>query len=345
MIPTRIEDTRMPRTMLLLAIASILPAAAGADTEQAFSALAGITGADSTCIAVYDMHDGRYLVHGPEQCEERLSPCSTFKVPNALIGLETGVLGGPNDRKAWDGTRHSREVNNQDHDLASAIRHSVVWYFQDVALDIGPQRMQAWLDAFESGNRDISGGQYRFWLSSSLEISAAEQLRFMAALDAEKYLDALEQSGLSDNTLVVYAKTGPVDGRRDVTAFLVEKGFAGFSTAQKLDKLGMRGSNTCELIFEDCRVPMDNLIGEEGQGFNYLMDKLQQERLVCAIWAVAGAERILEWTMAHCRETQISGKPVSKSQAVQFGLIEMVTDFNHSLCTLDLAFALFFENM
>jgi acyl-CoA dehydrogenase len=67
-------------------------------------------------------------------------------------------------------------------------------------------------------------------------------------------------------------------------------------------------------------------LGKKGDGFLMLMEKLQQERLVCAIWAVAGAERILEWTMAHCKETQVSGKPVSKSQAVQFGLIEMATD-------------------
>jgi len=224
MFPTRIEDTRMPRIMLLLAIASILPAAAGADTEQAFSALAGITGADSACIAVYDVHDGRYLVHGPEQCEERLSPCSTFKVPNALIGLETGVLGGPDDRKDWDGTPYGREVNNLDHDLASAIRHSVVWYFQDVALDIGPERMQAWLDAFEYGNRDVSGGQDRFWLSSSLEISAVEQLRFMAALDAEALPASPENQAIVKELLeqdenlpaglagAVYGKTGSCIG-------------------------------------------------------------------------------------------------------------------------------------
>jgi acyl-CoA dehydrogenase len=67
-------------------------------------------------------------------------------------------------------------------------------------------------------------------------------------------------------------------------------------------------------------------LGKKGDGFLMLMEKLQQERLVCAIWAVAGAERILEWTMAHCKEIQVSGKPVSKSQAVQFGLIEMATD-------------------
>jgi beta-lactamase class D len=225
MFPTRSKDTLMPRTSLILAIAAMLPTAAGADAERAFSAFADITGADSTCIAVYDVNDDRYLVHGLEQCEERLSPCSTFKVPNALIGLETGVLGGPGDRKAWDGKRHSREVNNRDHDLASAIRHSVVWYFQDVALDIGPERMQAWLDAFEYGNRDITGGQDRFWLSSSLQISAFEQLRFMAALDAEALPASPENQAIVKEMLeqdenlpdgldgAVYGKTGSCIGK------------------------------------------------------------------------------------------------------------------------------------
>jgi beta-lactamase class D len=147
--------------------------------------LADFTQVPSTCIAVYDTEADQYLVHNLAQCQERLAPCSTFKIPNALIGLETGVLDGPGDLKKWDGATHSRKVLNQDHDLASAIRDSVLWYFQDVALDIGPERMQQYLAAFDYGNQDISGGQDRFWLSSSLEITAMEQIRFMAALDSE----------------------------------------------------------------------------------------------------------------------------------------------------------------
>lgn len=146
--------------------------------------LADYAGQAPVCIAVYDAAANQYLVHGLEQCQQRLAPCSTFKIPNALIGLETGVLNGPGEVKKWDGREHSRKVNNRDQDLASAIRNSVLWYFQDVALDIGPERMQRYLDAFDYGNRDISGGQDRFWLSSSLEITAFEQIRFMAALDA-----------------------------------------------------------------------------------------------------------------------------------------------------------------
>jgi beta-lactamase class D len=134
------------------------------------------------CIVIHDATTRQYYIHNLAQCEERLAPCSTFKVPNALVGLESGVLAGPGDVKRWDGTAHSRQVLNQDHDLASAMRHSVVWYFQEVALDVGAERMQAALDAWGYGNRDISGGQDRFWLSSSLRISALEQVRFMSEL-------------------------------------------------------------------------------------------------------------------------------------------------------------------
>ena len=169
------------KTVTLAALLASAPLSGGPVHET--PVLADHVKVPSTCIAVYDRAADQYLVHNLAQCQERLPPCSTFKIPNALIGLETGVLEGPGDVKAWDGTVHSRKVLNRDHDLASAIRHSVVWYFQEVARDIGPGRMQQYLDAFDYGNRDISGGQERFWLSSSLEITALEQIGFMAALD------------------------------------------------------------------------------------------------------------------------------------------------------------------
>src|SRR5947209_3036537 len=89
-------------------------------------------------------------------------------------------------------------------------------------------------------------------------------------------------NGPDADTLVVYAKTDTRAGPRGITAFVVEKGMKGFSTAQKLDKLGMRGSNTCELVFEDCEVPAENVLSEEGQGVNVLMSGLDYERAVLA---------------------------------------------------------------
>ncbi|MEM7567108.1 MAG: acyl-CoA dehydrogenase family protein, partial [Pseudomonadota bacterium] len=87
-------------------------------------------------------------------------------------------------------------------------------------------------------------------------------------------------NGPDADTLVVYAKTDPAAGSKGITAFLIEKGMTGFSTAQKLDKLGMRGSNTCELVFEECDVPYENVLGEEGRGVKVLMSGLDYERVV-----------------------------------------------------------------
>jgi beta-lactamase class D len=195
-----------------------------ADTPYWPRPLSDYAGDTSACIAVYSKAAGEFLVHNMEQCQQRLSPCSTFKIPNALIGLETRVLSGPDDTKSWDGTEHSREILNQDHDLSSAIRYSVVWYFQDVALDISAERMQTALDSFDYGNRDISGGQDRFWLASSLKISALEQITFLAALDdgqlpASKENQALVKTMiLQDDQLPetfsgkLYGKTGSCIG-------------------------------------------------------------------------------------------------------------------------------------
>lgn len=186
--------------------------------------LSGFDDNKAACIAIYDRKAEQYLIHGLEQCQEALSPCSTFKIPNALIGLEAGELGGPDDLKTWDGTQHSREVNNQDHDLASAIKNSVVWYFQDVALDIGPERMQEALIEMDYGNHDISGGQDRFWLSSSLKITALEQIQFMDKLDkgalpaspsnqeTVKSLMLQDERLPEDFTGAVYGKTGSCIG-------------------------------------------------------------------------------------------------------------------------------------
>jgi beta-lactamase class D len=129
-----------------------------------------------------DRYDQQRLELGAAQCALPLSPCSTFKIPHALIGLQSGVVGGPGELKKWDGRQHARAVNNRDHTLASAIEHSVVWYFQSVARDVGEEAMALWLERLDYGNRDISGGIDRFWLGSTLEIDAYRQLDLVRAL-------------------------------------------------------------------------------------------------------------------------------------------------------------------
>ncbi|NNJ64677.1 MAG: class D beta-lactamase [Xanthomonadales bacterium] len=166
------------------ALAALTVSAVHADTPHWPQPLADYVGEDSACIAILDTRSDQYFIYNLPQCSRKLAPCSTFKVPHALIALETEVLGGPEHVRRWDGTVHEREVLNRDHDLASAIKFSVVWYFQDTAEDIGPERMQQALDRMDYGNRDISGGQRVFWLSSSLQTTAFQQIEFMRALDA-----------------------------------------------------------------------------------------------------------------------------------------------------------------
>jgi acyl-CoA dehydrogenase len=128
--------------------------------------------------------------------------------------------------------------------------------------------------------------------------------------------------------LVVVAARDPAieDPYRAISLYLIESGTPGFEKGRKLDKMGLWSQDTAELFFSKCRIPKANRLGRKGDGFLMLMKKLQQERLVCAVWAVAAAERILEWTMDHCQNTRVSGKPISTSQAIQFGLIEMATE-------------------
>ena len=128
--------------------------------------------------------------------------------------------------------------------------------------------------------------------------------------------------------LVVLAARDPAveDPYQAISLYLVESGTPGFEKGRRLKKMGLWSQDTAELFFSKCRIPKTNRLGNRGEGFLMLMEKLQQERLICGIWAVAAAERILEWTMEHCRNTRVSGKPIAKSQAIQFGLVEMTTE-------------------
>jgi beta-lactamase class D len=130
------------------------------------------------CFVMLDVTNNQYSYHNPEQCAKRMSPCSTFKIPNSLIGLETGVIPDQHHVIEWDGTVYPVESWNQDHTLASAIANSVVWYYEILAARVGTERMQQYVSAIPYGNEDISGGS-TFWLASSLEISADEQIEFL----------------------------------------------------------------------------------------------------------------------------------------------------------------------
>ena len=134
-------------------------------------------------------------------------------------------------------------------------------------------------------------------------------------------------NGIIADLVVVAARDLAVeDAYEAISLYLVESGTPGFEKGRHLEKMGLWSQDTAELFFSKCRIPKSNRLGNKGEGFLMLMDKLQQERLICAIWAVAAAERILEWTMEHCQDTRVSGKPIAKSQVIQFGLVEMATE-------------------
>ncbi len=132
-------------------------------------------------------------------------------------------------------------------------------------------------------------------------------------------------NGPDADTLVVYAKTDPQAGPRGITAFLIEKNMPGFSTAQKLDKLGMRGSNTCELVFEDCRVPAENVLGDEGRGVNVLMSGLDYERAVLAGGPLGIMAACLDVVVPYLHERQQFGQPIGEFQLMQGKLADMYT--------------------
>lgn len=130
-------------------------------------------------------------------------------------------------------------------------------------------------------------------------------------------------NGPSAAVLVVYARTGPDSGSHGITAFIVEKEFAGFSTAQKLDKLGMRGSDTCELVFENCRVPADNVLGEVNGGARVLMSGLDYERLILAAGPVGIMQACIDLVLPYVRERKQFHAPIGQFQLIQSHLADM----------------------
>jgi isovaleryl-CoA dehydrogenase len=124
-------------------------------------------------------------------------------------------------------------------------------------------------------------------------------------------------NGPDAHTLVVYAKTDAQAGPRGITAFIVEKGMKGFSTAQKLDKLGMRGSNTCELVFEDCELPAENVLSAEGRGVNVLMSGLDYERAILAGGPLGIMVACLDIVLPYVHERQQFGTPIGEFQLMQ----------------------------
>ncbi|KTC99941.1 isovaleryl-CoA dehydrogenase [Legionella erythra] len=137
-------------------------------------------------------------------------------------------------------------------------------------------------------------------------------------------------NGPDADVLVVYAKTDKQAGSKGITAFLIEKGMDGFKTAQKLDKLGMRGSNTCELVFEDCRVPAENILGDLNRGAHVLMSGLDYERTILAAGPVGIMQACLDVVIPYVHERKQFGQPIGEFQFIQGKLADMYTGLSAS---------------
>jgi isovaleryl-CoA dehydrogenase len=135
-------------------------------------------------------------------------------------------------------------------------------------------------------------------------------------------------NGPEADVIVVYAKTEPEAGARGISAFIVEKAFPGFSTAQKLDKLGMRGSNTCELVFENCRVPAASLLGTLNDGVKVLMSGLDYERLVLAGGPLGIMQACMDAVIPYIHERRQFGQPIGEFQLIQAKVADMYTTLN-----------------
>jgi len=159
-------------------------------------------------------------------------------------------------------------------------------------------------------------------------------MQLHAKLDGEDYVlngnKMWITNGPDADVLVVYAKTDPDAGSRGITAFLVEKGFEGFSTAQKLDKLGMRGSNTCELVFNNCKVPAQNVLGSIGSGVQVLMSGLDYERLVLSGGPLGIMDACMDAVVPYIHERKQFGQSIGEFELMQGKMADMYTTMNAS---------------
>lgn len=169
-------------------------------------------------------------------------------------------------------------------------------------------------------------------MSESEAGSDVVNMRLRAEKQADRYiLNGTKMwitNGPDADVLVVYAKTDPEAGSRGITAFLIERAFAGFSTSPKLDKLGMRGSNTSELVFEDCQVPEENVLGEVGKGVGVLMSGLDFERVILSAGPLGIMQSCLDTVVPYVHQRQQFGQPIGEFQLIQAKLADMYTTFS-----------------
>lgn len=187
------------------------------------------------------------------------------------------------------------------------------------------EQKERWLPGCVSGEKILAVAMTEPGAGSDLAA-----MRTRAVKDGQHYIlngsKTFISNGILADLVVVAAKTDAQAGARGVSLLVVERGTPGFERSKPIPKIGLHAQDTAELFFDDCRIPADNLLGEEGHGFYYLMQKLQQERLVAAMVNQAMAEKCLDITLKYVKERHLFNKPLSKFQNTQFVLAELATE-------------------
>src|SRR3989344_5457946 len=206
--------------------------------------------------------------------------------------------------------------------------------------------VEIWLDIIsfiligESGHQTAGSSYFLSHVSSERVRALAmpepgagsdlQGVKTTAVLDGDEYVingsKTFITNGFLADLVIVVAKTDPKAGAKGTSLFLVEANTPGFSKGKRLEKVGMKAQDTSELFFQDVRVPKENLLGQAGMGFAYLMQELPQERLTVAIGALASAEAALQWTLDYTRERKAFGKAIADFQNTRFKLAEMATE-------------------
>lgn len=188
-----------------------------------------------------------------------------------------------------------------------------------------PEQRQRWLPGCVSGECIAAIAMTEPGAGSDLAA-----IRTTALRDGDSYVvngqKTFISNGILNDLVIVAAKTDPDRGAKGISLLVIERGMPGYERGRRLEKIGLHAQDTAELFFHDVRVPRDNLLGEEGQGFRYLMEQLPRERLAIAVGAVAAAEAALEQTIRYCREREAFGRPLGALQTVRFTLAELATE-------------------
>ncbi|NPV90588.1 MAG: acyl-CoA dehydrogenase [Firmicutes bacterium] len=219
------------------------------------------------------------------------------------------------------------------------VRGVFSWLHSDIVApyidSFGTEEQKArWLPGCVSGEKILAVAMTEPGAGSDLAA-----MRTRAVRDGEDYVingsKTFISNGILADLVIVAAKTDPTSGPKGVSLFVVERGTPGFGRGRRIEKVGLHAQDTAELFFEDCRVPAANLLGGEGKGFQCLMKKLQQERLMVSLVAQASAERCLKLTIDYVKDRKIFGKPLAAFQNTQFTLAEVASEIQVGRSFLD----------